>query len=153
MNEKFVGITKFGKIRRRIGLQFLSFELMNYSFLNTFSANNAATLCSVHPAYYVCYIVSLKIFRRTRATNIFLEGRILSSPNLTHSYRRRSLGYLSRYSEYSQKSRKRDSILERGKRFIRSVKSTDRSWARCGLLSSRAHTQRRTTVGRTPLDE
>jgi len=110
---------------------------MSYIFLNTFSANNVATLCYVHAVHYVCYIASLKIFRRPRAANIFLEGQILSSRNLNHSYRRRSLGYLSRYSEYSQKSRKRDLILERGKRFVPSVQSTDRSWARCGRLSNR----------------
>jgi hypothetical protein len=54
-------------------------------------------------------------------------------PALTWS----SLGNPSQYSEYSQKSRKRDSILRRGKRFFFSVKSTDRSWSRCDPLSSR----------------
>jgi len=94
-------------------------------------------LRSVHAAYFVSYIVSLKIFRRPRPANIFLENCIFSSPNLNHSYRRKSLGYLSRYSEYSQKLRKRASILERGKRFFPSVQSTDRFWAPCGRLSSR----------------
>ena len=54
-----------------------------FYFLNIFSANKVATLCSVAPLYYVS--VLQRLFRWPKATNTFLESRMFASPALCHS--------------------------------------------------------------------
>jgi hypothetical protein len=59
-----------------------------FYFLNIFSANKVATLCSVAPLYYVS--VLQRLFRWPKAANTFLESRMFASPALCHSTKTRT---------------------------------------------------------------
>ena len=53
-----------------------------FNLVNIFSVNQVAKLGTVDLLCCICHIVLLKLFRRPRAANTFLECRILASLDL-----------------------------------------------------------------------